>query len=107
MILEITKDNFEELVLKSDKPVLVDFYAEWCGPCKQLLPVLENVATKYEDTAYVYKLNVDGALDISVDYGIRSIPASVFFKNGEEAERYFGKGSEKTYSDILDTLLKS
>lgn len=105
MSLEITKDNFEELVLKSDKPVLLDFYAEWCGPCKTLTPVINELSEDYKDTAVVGKLNVDTAMDIAVEYGIRGIPAIVFFKDGKEAARQVGVASKTVYKDILDSLI--
>jgi thioredoxin 1 len=105
MTLEITKDNFEELVLKSKKPVLLDFYAEWCGPCKTLTPIVQELSDDYKETAVVGKLNVDLAMDIAVKYGIRGIPAVVFFKNGEEVQRNVGLSSKNVYKEILDTLI--
>lgn len=85
-----TDDNFEEEVLKSDKPVLVDFYADWCGPCKMLSPVVEELAQEYEGKWKIGKCNIDESPKISEKYGIRSIPTLMFFKNGEKADQILG-----------------
>ena len=100
---EFTAENFEEEVIKSDKPVLVDFWAEWCGPCKMLTPVIDDVASEYSDKYSIGKLNVDHNSDIAAKYGIRSIPCLLFFNNGEVQEQIVG-AVEK--SEIVNTLEK-
>ena len=88
--VEINESNFDEVVLKSDKPVLVDFWAAWCGPCRMVGPVVEEIAGEYADSAVVGKLDVDNNQDIAIKYGIRSIPALLFFKNGEVVDNVIG-----------------
>jgi len=90
MALEITDANFDELVLKSDKPVLVDLWAEWCGPCRMVGPVVEELAKEYEGKAVVGKLNVDHNPNVSMKFGIRSIPTLLFFKGGQLVDRQVG-----------------
>src|ERR1700752_1617783 len=90
MALELTDSNFEEIVLKSDKPVLVDFWAEWCGPCRMVGPVVEEIAKEYDGWAVVGTANVDNNHGISMKFGIRNIPALLFFKNGEIVDKQIG-----------------
>lgn len=102
MALEITDANFEELVLKSDKPVLVDFWAEWCGPCRMVGPVVEELSKEYDGKAVVGKVNVDNNSDISTKYGIRNIPTLLVFKNGEVVEKQVGVAPKNVLAGKLD-----
>ena len=101
MALEITDANFEELVLKSDKPVLVDFWAEWCGPCRMVGPVVEDIAKEYDGQSIVGKVNVDNNPGISMKFGIRNIPALLFFKNGEIVDKQIGAVPKSVLTEKL------
>ena len=89
-VIVVDEKNFKDVVLESDKPVLVDFWAEWCGPCNMLGPIIESVASEHTDKATVCKLNIDQARAIANKYGVMSIPTVILFKNGEEIERAVG-----------------
>ena len=95
MALEITDGNFEDLVLKSDKPVLVDFWATWCGPCRMLGPVIEEISKEYEGKVTVGKVDVDNNQDFAGKYGIRNIPTVLVFQNGEVVGRQVGVAPKK------------
>ncbi len=88
--ITLTSENFEEKVLKADKPILVDFWAVWCGPCRMMAPVVSEIAEEYAGKMYVGKLNVDDAGDIAAEYGINSIPCFILFENGQEKGRAIG-----------------
>ena len=90
MAQELNSSNFESLVIKSDKPVLVDFWAEWCGPCKMISPLIDKVASEVGDAAVVVKVDVDSNQDLAREYGIQSIPTLLFFKNGEIKDKIVG-----------------
>lgn len=90
MELKINSENFEKEVLNSEKPVLVDFFADWCGPCKMMAPIVEELATELDGKAKVGKINVDENSDIAVEYNVMSIPTLIVFKNGKEEKRLVG-----------------
>jgi thioredoxin 1 len=102
---DVTDQSFEQDVLKSDKPVLVDFWAEWCHPCKMLTPVVNEVAQKYEGKAVVVKLNVDDNNQTAQRYGIKGIPTLILFNGGNEAERVVGATSKDNISRMIDRAL--
>jgi thioredoxin 1 len=89
-VLEITDGNFEDNVTNSDKPIVVDFWAEWCGPCKMIAPIMEQLADEHADEFKVGKLNVDDNRETAMKYGIRSIPTLLVFKDGEVADQIIG-----------------
>ena len=103
--LEITDANFNELVEKSDKPVLVDFWAEWCGPCRMVGPVVEKIAEGYEGRAIVGKVDVDSNPEISAKFGIRSIPTLLYFKNGEMVDRVVGAVPQVVLEEKLNAQM--
>nr|WP_265614230.1 thioredoxin [Bacteroidetes bacterium endosymbiont of Geopemphigus sp.] len=105
MAKEVTDKDFESLVLKSDKPVLVDFWAPWCGPCRALSPVIDEISKEYDGKALIVKVNVDDNPETSSTYGIRSIPTLIFFKGGEEKDRKVGAASKKDLKKQLDKLM--
>jgi thioredoxin 1 len=105
MALEITDSNFEELVLNSEHPVMVDFWAEWCGPCRMVGPIVEELSNDYEGKAVVGKLDVDTHQQYAAKYGVRNIPTILFFKDGELVERKVGVAPKENYSEVLDNLL--
>lgn len=101
----LTEDTFESEVLKSDVPVLVDFYADWCGPCKAIGPIVETLAQKYEGKAKICKLNVDESRKIALTYKVMSIPTLFIFKSGEVKERIVGLQPQAVLEHKLDSLL--
>ncbi len=103
--LEITDSNFEEQVLKSEKPVLIDFWAEWCAPCRMIAPIVEELADDYKDSLVVGKVNVDLNPQISMNYGIRSIPTLLIFKGGKAVDQIIGAVPKKTLVDKLNPHL--
>ncbi|MGH1384271.1 thioredoxin [Kordia sp.] len=105
MALEITDANFEEIVMNSDKPVLVDFWAAWCGPCKMLGPVINQIGEEYEGKAVVGKLDVDANQKYAAQFGVRNIPTVLVFQNGELVGRQVGVAPKNTYTEVIDKLL--
>tara|TARA_Y100000589_G_scaffold304309_1_gene317360 strand:+ start:4476 stop:4793 length:318 start_codon:yes stop_codon:yes gene_type:complete len=105
MAVELTDANFEDLAVKSDKPVVVDFWAEWCGPCRMVAPVVEELSKDYEGKAIVGKVDVDANNEISAKYGIRNIPTILFIKNGEVVDKQVGAAPKAALAEKLDKLL--
>lgn len=105
MALELTDANFDEIVLKSDKPVLVDFWAEWCGPCRVIGPIVNEIAEDYKDRVIVGKLDVDSNPAVSNKYGIRNIPTVLFFKNGQVADKQVGAVPKGNLVNKVEALL--
>ena len=105
MALEITDANFDEIVLKSTKPVLVDFWAAWCGPCSMVGPIIEEISTDFEGKAVVGKLDVDSNQEFAAKYGVRNIPTVLLFKNGEIVDRKVGVSPKTAYAEALDALI--
>ena len=105
MALEITDANFEETVLKSDKPVMVDFWAAWCGPCRMVGPIIDQISEEYADKAVVGKVDVDANQEFAAKYGVRNIPTVLIFQNGEVVGRQVGVAPKNAYTDAIDGLL--
>ncbi len=105
MALEINESNFEEQVMKSDKPVMLDFWAEWCGPCRMIAPIVEEMSEEYKDKAVIGKVDVDSNPGIASKFGIRNIPTVLFVKNGEVADKQVGAVPKNVLTGKLDSLL--
>ena len=105
MALAITDATFEEVVLKSTKPVMVDFWAAWCGPCRMVGPIIDQLGEEYEGKVVVGKVDVDANQEFAAKYGVRNIPTVLIFKNGEVVGKQVGVAPKQTYADSLDALL--
>ena len=105
MALELTDANFDELVINSSKPVLVDFWAEWCGPCRMVGPVVEELSKDYEGKAVIGKVDVDTNPNISAKFGIRNIPTLLVFKNGQVVDKHVGVAQKSQLSGKIDAQL--
>ena len=105
MAVEFTNDNFDDMAFKSDKPVIVYFWAEWCGPCRMVGPVIEELANDYDGRAVVGKVNVDQHGDISMKYGVRNIPTILFLKGGEVVDKSVGAVPKNVLVEKLEALM--
>lgn len=105
MALEITDANFEEIVLKTDKPVMIDFWAVWCGPCRMIAPIVEELSEEYKEQAVIGKVDVDSNPGVAAKYGIRNIPTVLFVKNGEIVDKQVGAVPKPKLEEKLKALL--
>ncbi len=105
MAVEITDGNFEEVVMKADKPVVIDFWAEWCGPCRMITPIIAEMSTEYEGKAIIGKVDVDSNPGISAKFGIRNIPTVLFIKGGEIKDKQVGAVPKSKLVEKLNALL--
>ena len=105
--ITLTENTFQNEVLKSTEPVLVDFWAEWCGPCHRIAPAIEQVAAEFDGRAKVGKVNVDQNATVAAQYGIRSIPTLLFFKDGQVVDQVIGVAPKKVLAEKLDALLQA
>ena len=105
MALEVNDSNFEEVVIKSDIPVLVDFWAEWCGPCRMISPIIEEIGEQYKGKALVVKCDVDSSPNIAAKYSIRNIPTVLFFKEGKIADKQVGAVPKNSFLTKLNALV--
>jgi thioredoxin 1 len=99
--LNLNSKDFNDRVIKSEKPVMVDFHAQWCGPCKILAPVMEKLAAEYTDKISLYKLDIDHAADIAEQYGIRAVPTVLFFKNGTKVDQFTGTQPKENIEKMI------
>jgi len=104
-VIELTDATFDQVVHSSDVPVLVDFWAPWCGPCKMMATIVEEIADKYAGRAKVCKLNTDDARDSAMEFGISAIPTTILFKNGQVQKKWVGLTSKKELTAAIDQLL--
>ena len=104
MEVNLNKENFEQEVLKSDKTVLVDFWATWCGPCQMIAPVVEDIANEYQGKIKVAKVNVDDEQELAINYGVMSIPTLIFFKNGNPVKEVVGFHSKSELEEIINEI---
>ena len=104
MALEVNDSNFDELVIKSDKPVLVDFWAEWCGPCRMIAPIVEEISAEYSEKVLVAKCDVDSSPGVAARFGIRNIPTILFFKEGKIADKQVGAVPKNNLVTKLNAL---
>ncbi|PKP13733.1 MAG: thioredoxin [Bacteroidetes bacterium HGW-Bacteroidetes-3] len=105
MALEVTDATFDEVVLKSDKPVMVDFWAAWCGPCRMVAPIMDQLTAEYAEKAIIAKVDVDANQEFAAKYGVRNIPTVLVFKNGEVVEKQVGVAPKATYAQKIDAHL--
>ncbi len=105
MALEVTDANFDEIVLKSDKPVVVDFWAEWCGPCRMIAPFIEEISKEFSGKALVTKCDVDNNPGVAAKFGIRNIPTVLFFKEGKIADKQVGAVPKANFVNKLNALI--
>ena len=105
MAIAVNDSNFEEIVLKSEQPVLVDFWAEWCGPCKMMLPIVEEISKEFEGKLTVAKVDVDSSQGTAAKYGIRNIPTILFFKGGSVVDKQVGAVPKASLVGKIETLL--
>jgi thioredoxin 1 len=105
MSLEITDSNFEEQVLKSEKPVIIDFWAEWCGPCRMVGPIVQELGEEYAEKAVVGKVNVDENPGVTSKFGIRNIPTILYFKNGDVVDKQVGAAPKQVLAGKLEAIL--
>jgi thioredoxin 1 len=105
LILNLTQENFEKEVLQSSSPVLVDFWAEWCGPCKMIAPVLDELAGEYDGKIKIGKVDVDSQQSLAAEYRVRSIPTLLVFKNGQIVDQKVGAKSKRDLKESLDRVM--
>ena len=105
MALEIKDSNFEETVLKSDKPVMVDFWAAWCGPCRMVGPIIDELSEEYDGKAIIGKIDIDSNQQYAAQFGVRNIPTVLVFKDGELVDRKVGVSSKNDYAEAIDKLI--
>lgn len=105
MAIEVTDATFDEVVLKSDKPVMVDFWAAWCGPCRMVAPIMDQLTAEYAGKAVIAKVDVDANQKFAAEYGVRNIPTVLVFKNGEVVEKQVGVAPKATYAQKIEAHL--